>query len=411
MLESLLTDACERVGTPGAVLAIAGPDGDDAVAVGCAAVATGDAMTAEHQFPVMSITKSMTAAVVSDLCRGGQLALEATVRDVLTDVTDVPWTAHVTIDQLLACTGGVPAFHMPDTGEDDRAIDGLVGTLSDVRLVHEPGAMFSYSNTSFGILGAVVEAATGMVFDDVLQERLFGPLGMEASGSWYRAEPAKPIAQHHVLPDGTSFPIGWWKLRSCSAGGTGSVYGTATDIARYGRAHLTRWPELRSPQADFPGPHAGSWGRGWALYGWGGAVFGWDGFGPGAKTFLRVLPEHDTAIALFTNGSNGRDVYRTVVPELLRDRYGLTTSPESWPEGSAASGAGRIVGTYRNGRATVTISGDGDALQLDDFMGRSLPIRPVGGDRYLAPDTFEYPCIELTGDALQYFCSVWMRKT
>jgi hypothetical protein len=43
-------------------------------------------------------------------------------------------------------------------------------------------------------------------------------------------------------------------------------------------------------------------------------------------------------------------------------------------------------------------------------MGRSLLLRPAGSGRFVAPESFEYPTVELDGDALIYFCSVWMRE-
>jgi CubicO group peptidase (beta-lactamase class C family) len=405
--------ACEESGCPGAVVAIADGSGVETHAAGRAAIDRSEEMTADHQFPPMSIVKSMTAALVADMCTGSPLTFDTSVAEVL-GAAHAKWAPNVTIDHLLACTSGLTAFHFPDTGDRDGAVTALVPTLGSVEPMYAPGSRFSYSNTGFMILGAILEAAAGSVFDDLLHDRVLSPLGLQDSGSLYKGEPSLPVTQHFSGPGG-AIAAGWWKLRCGGPGGAGTVYATAADIARYGRAHIERWPELREPRANFPGPHAESWARGWAIYGWGGSVFGWDGFGPGAKTFLRVLPHHDTAIAIFTNGSNGRDVYRAVLPALLRERFGLEMTGETWAPNPASrtdsAEADRIVGRYRNGPAVTTVRHADGGYLLEDYMGRSLPIRAAGQGRFVAPESFEYPTLEFDGDVLTYFCSVWMRET
>ncbi|MDP1793619.1 MAG: serine hydrolase domain-containing protein [Acidimicrobiales bacterium] len=413
MNTELLGAACESANVPGAVVAIATAGDMDVSAWGVASSATSEPFTAAHQFPPMSIVKSMTAALIAGLNRSGDLSLESAVADVLPGVAGDEWAQRVTVDHLLACTGGMSAFHFPDTGETDDAVAKFAETLGDPTLLFAPGTRFSYSNTSFSVLAAIAEAVTGRVYDDLVADSIFRPASMTDSGSWYRREPALPVDQHLVAPDGTVMPIGWWRLRSNGGAGAGTIFTTAADLAQYGRWHVTAWPELRQPQTEFPGPHAEAWGRGWALYGWGAGVFGWDGFAPAGRAFLRVFPEHDAAVALFANGAGGRLVYRDVISAVAREYFGVTPAPETWATDTTEpdrGSAGSIAGTYTNGLATVTITPTGDGYALQDSMGRGFPLRPVGPDRFVTPDEFEYPTVEfIEPDLLSYFCSVWRR--
>jgi CubicO group peptidase (beta-lactamase class C family) len=51
----------------------------------------------------------------------------------------------------------------------------------------EPGSTFSYSNVSMALAGFLIEAKTGIPFDDYCQEKIFDPLQMENTG-WYLAD-------------------------------------------------------------------------------------------------------------------------------------------------------------------------------------------------------------------------------
>ena len=60
-------------------------------------------------------------------------------------------------------------------------LSDMVRKLSEIPLVHEPGQKWTYG-VSTDVLGYLVEVVSGMPFEDFLQSRIFGPLGMEDTG-------------------------------------------------------------------------------------------------------------------------------------------------------------------------------------------------------------------------------------
>jgi CubicO group peptidase (beta-lactamase class C family) len=46
----------------------------------------------------------------------------------------------------------------------------------------EPGSKFEYTNSGYFLLGAILEQVSGEPYERLLQERIFGPLGMKDSG-------------------------------------------------------------------------------------------------------------------------------------------------------------------------------------------------------------------------------------
>jgi CubicO group peptidase (beta-lactamase class C family) len=412
-LKAALENACRQSGVPGAAIAVVDAETAEQAASGLASAATRERLDTGHQFPVMSLAKSMTAAVIVDLASAGNLRLCTPVAELLPELAALSWGGEVTIDHLLGCTGGLPAFHFPDLRDGDDAVSRYPNTMRAVTLLHRPGERFSYSNCAYAVAGSIIEAVTGECFDDVLDREIFKPLGLSNTGSWYRRPPERPVDQHWTAPDGSLVGLDWWRVRSAGGAGAGTLYTTAEDLGRYGVAHLSRWPELREQQVPFPGPHAIGWGRGWALYGWNADVFGWDGFAPGAKTFLRVLPAHGVAVALVTNSSMGRNVYRSVFPTLLRERFGVDMAPEEYPPPRTRiprETADEIIGRYENGGSWCTVSADERDYVLTDSLARAIRVRPVGGGRYVATEFADYPVVDVDGEWLQYFCSLWARE-
>ena len=67
----------------------------------------------------------------------------------------------------------------------------LFGDLPPYR---PPGECFQYSNAGYIVLGLVIEELTGQAYTDVVQERVFDPAGMSASGFFRLDEPVPDVA-------------------------------------------------------------------------------------------------------------------------------------------------------------------------------------------------------------------------
>jgi hypothetical protein len=91
-----------------------------------------------------------------------------------------------------------------------------------------------------------------------------------------------------------------------------------------------------------------SWCLGWARFDWEGErVWGWDGLIAGQRSVLRILPQRRAAIALMTNGSSGRAMYRSLFADLIQASFAITVPHlrlEASPE--AAGDLSRFVGVY-----------------------------------------------------------------
>lgn len=143
---------------------------------------------AHTKFEIGSMTKQFTALLVLQFVSENKIRLDGRITDYL------PYYRHdtgerISIHQLLTHTSGVPDFIRSGAGFIDGpesrrqyqvrefVIDHCSGNLE-----FEPGSKFSYSNSGYFILGAILEEVSKKTYEQLLIERIFQPLGMTESG-------------------------------------------------------------------------------------------------------------------------------------------------------------------------------------------------------------------------------------
>ena len=140
---------------------------------------------ADTKFRLGSITKQFTAALVLQMVEQGKLDLSAPIARYL---PNYPRTTgdRITIHQLLNHTSGIPGYtELPQFGStmrDPKRPEEFLKIFSGLELLFEPGTKFSYNNSAFFVLGAILEKLTGQTYEELLRERIFDPAGMKDSG-------------------------------------------------------------------------------------------------------------------------------------------------------------------------------------------------------------------------------------
>jgi len=226
-------------------------DGDEVTSLAEGVADLDDDRPAEADDPVRiaSISKSVLAVVVLQLVEEGELALDSTVQEILPGLlTTAP--ADVTVEQLLAHTSGMPDYVeqlMPDA---DAAIDGrdavyepeeLVGIAQRLPWVAAPGTTFHYTNAGYTVLGLMVEEVTGESFADLMAERVFEPVGMDATFDPADAAMPEDALQGYMTVDGeridmTEYEPSFWSFGASLVSTVGDV--GAFDAALQGGALL-----------------------------------------------------------------------------------------------------------------------------------------------------------------------------
>ncbi len=403
-LEEGLAELIERHGVPGAQLAVLDGDTVVEVAAGVLSLGTRVPVTTDALFLPGSIGKLYTATLVMMLVEKGKLDLDAPIRTYLPDfqVRDHAARDTVTARDLLSHTSGFDGDRFTDTGRGDDALAAYVAGCADLPQIADPGAIWSYSNSGFSILGRIVEVLHGGTFEDVLRDRLFGPLRLEHTVSFADEAIVRPTAVGHVpdpdAPSGLSVSPTWGLARAFGPMGS-AVVCSAGDVLRFASMHVrgglaadgTRLLDaglaasmLEQQVALVDDSVLGQgWGLGWILDQWGEvAVIGHDGNSIGQNAFMRIAVDEGFGFCLQTNTESALALYRELAAWLFGARLGVGPRPDPQPlDELRVSDPGRYTGSYEREGVSFTIRADDD----DRLLATVTPTHEVARSQQWPP--------------------------
>jgi D-alanyl-D-alanine-carboxypeptidase/D-alanyl-D-alanine-endopeptidase len=212
---------------------------------GVANRATAAPVTADTCFRIASMTNNVTALTILMLRDEGRLSLEAPASDYVPELAGLPLptadSPPIRVRDLLSHTEGF----VTDDPWADRAMRMTPGEFSAFLragglFAQAPGVAMEYSNLGYGVLGRIVTNLCGAPFQQVIAERLLGPLGMTATafdpdavlaatravGYWHRDG---DFGEEPPEPDGEIAAMG-------------GLITTANDYAKYVAFLLDAWP-------------------------------------------------------------------------------------------------------------------------------------------------------------------------
>jgi CubicO group peptidase (beta-lactamase class C family) len=379
-LASRLGELIESHGIPGAQLAVIDDGEIVEAAAGVLSLRTQAPSRPDALFLPGSIGKLYTATLVLMLVGEGKIDLDRSVRTYLPDfrVKDPNAPDIVTVRHLLTHTSGFDGDHFADTGRGDDALERYIAGCKDLPQIAEPGKIWSYSNSSYAILGRIVEVLTGGVFEDVLRDRLFLPLGLQSTVSFADQVIPHPVAVGHVAnpesPEELVVSPTWGLYRAFGPMGS-AVIASAGDVLRFADLHLRggttaggetlidaglvaamQHEEARLVDDSLLG---GAWGLGWNLDQWDGTrVIGHDGNSIGQNAFMRLAPDEGFGFCLQTNVESAISLFREVADWLFGERLGVQSKADPVRrEDSAVTDVDRYAGVYEREGLRVEITG------------------------------------------------------
>ena len=236
--DDLVRTAMSESGVPGAAYAIVRDGRVAHVAALGSAGPDGRPMTTRTPIVIGSVGKSITALAIRQLVEAGAIDLDAPVRRYL------PWFSlagpdaaaeRVTIRSLLEHTSGLstalgqdPRWYAADLS-GEMVVRGLASARADVDV-----GTYAYSNVNYVVLGAVVEAVSGLSYGEFVRTRIFDPLSMSRSFTSLPDAAAAVPAQGHrylfgiALPFDEPYPTGMVAA--------GYQVSTAEDMGRFAAA-------------------------------------------------------------------------------------------------------------------------------------------------------------------------------
>lgn len=139
--------------------------------------------TKDSKFQLASLSKTFTAVAIMKMVQDGQIGLDNTVKDYF---PKFPYDG-VTIRSLLSHRSGLPyyqyEFDLKVRTEkiyptNIQMMDWFGSATPAPKPLNMPDHFFTYNNTNFAVLAAIVEKVSGKSFDEYLREKILLPAGM-----------------------------------------------------------------------------------------------------------------------------------------------------------------------------------------------------------------------------------------
>jgi CubicO group peptidase (beta-lactamase class C family) len=186
---------------------------------------TGRPNTPETPFMLSSVGKMFTAVAIAKLVERKQLSFDSTLGSLLPEYPSAEARDQVTVRHLLTMSSGIPdLFRVPEFWAQVATIKSPTDFwkfFAMSPLQFRPGTQWSYSNSNFLLLGAIIERQTGRAFTSVVEAELFRPLGL--AGTRYEVggspKPALGI-RALLLPAPVQIPLVGFPLGRSPSRGT-----------------------------------------------------------------------------------------------------------------------------------------------------------------------------------------------
>lgn len=381
----------DRLPIPGVAVGVLYGGEEQMAGLGITSVEHPLPVTRDTLYQIGSITKTYLGTLVMRLVEMGKLDLNAPLTTYLPDLKlrDAQATEQATMLHCLTHTGGWDGDYFDDFGRGDDALARMVPALEQLAQLTPLGKVWSYNNAGFYLAGRVIEVVTGKPFEAAIKEYIFDPLELKAS--YFAAEDVITesfVVGHEYLDKKPIVARPWALARTANA--AGGIISNVPDLFRYARFHLgdgtaPNGTRLLSPESlrEMQMPRFGATdpeavGLTWYLREVQGTkIFGHSGGTNGQVTKLQIVPAHNMAFAILTNGGYGTLLINAVSKVILEQYLGIAPSEDKHVEMSAEQ-LQEYVGYYEARADDVDVSvRDGElVLQVTDKGGFPVPSSP-----------------------------------
>lgn len=239
---------------------------------------------------------------------------------------------RLTTRMLLSHTSGFPNWRYIN---QDRKLN----------INFEPGTRYAYSGEGIDLLQLVVETVTKQPLEDLMQDRVFKPFGMNRTSMVWQPQFESDYANGY---DEYGRSMGPERRKIADA--AGSMQTTPRDFARFMIAVMRgdrlsqqtrewmlspqvqifskhQFPTLENETTDENKPIRLSYGLGWGLH-WSpyGEAFFKEGHDEGWRNYTVCFDKSKSGMLIMTNSSNGEGIFKELLETLLKDTF----TPIDW---------------------------------------------------------------------------------
>ncbi len=269
-------------------------------------------------FEIGSISKTFTATLLAYLDQTGQLSVEDTITNYLPDsVAANANLQHITLKQLANHTSGLPRLPInlaltsaqhPSDPYRGYTKEHLYAFLANYQAITPPDSIYQYSNLGFGLLGDILSEVYGKPYDEMVQEIICEPLGLQNTTEHPNVDSQFVASGYNE--SGQETPL--WTFDAFTA--HGSLKSTVPDLLTYAKAHF-KMPETDlenalalTRQFTYFDPPDTDIGLGWHMNIIGGELIYWHNGGTsGSRSYMAFSPDKRVAVVILSNTAESVD--------------------------------------------------------------------------------------------------------
>lgn len=276
---------------------------------------SGKLPTSESLYEIGSITKTFTAAVITQLLVDNDIPVETPVSTLLPREVKILERNGVEIQllHLLNHTSGLPAVPNDilrkgsiENPYRDYSFQMMMDYLNDFELKDTPGEKYEYSNLGYALLGLIVSSQLGVSIDTYIED-IVEALGMDMSGMEISQVLDSELCMGAYTSNGRDGDYFTWNDWAC----IGGLYSNTKDLTKYARFHFKNNSELPqllkvveiNKQETFSNGSV-SLGRAWHLKHSENSVVMWHSGGTGGFTsMIFIEPDQEKALVVLVNNA------------------------------------------------------------------------------------------------------------
>lgn len=409
-LQARVAELLAEYGIPSAAIGVLHDGVITDFAVGVRDISTEEPATPDTIYQCGSMSKTWTALALMQLVDEGKVSLDEPVRTYLPafKVADPEVSAKVTPRHLLNHTNGIEEdYGYP--GEDDDVYERMADNIAGAPQVFPLGYTHGYSAAlGYAILARIMEVIDGKRWDNIMQDRLFAPLGLTSTNSWHEQVDQDRAATGHLIRSLEEGPIvSPLAYLPRAFGPGGNITSTAREVLTMAHIFLNEGKapggtriispenmrEMMESRVPIPDPYMFGpyWALGLIVCDWHGeTVYATDGSTIGQNARLRILPNSNLAISLLTNGGPRESFYKKVFNEILADLGAVTIPGLPKPDPALQLDLSRYEGVYERPGTRYEVEAKDGKLFL------TLALNPMQAQFLGKPERLTYELLPIS---------------
>ncbi|WP_210489273.1 serine hydrolase [Rufibacter aurantiacus] len=280
-------------------------------------------------FPIGSVTKAFTAALLGQLRDKGKLSFEESPLRYIQNLKfyNEQLNRELIVQDLLAMRTGLALHDKAWSGIPVNDRDSLLRRIQYLEPAHKLRGKWNYSNFSYFTLGVIGERLTGKTWEENVESSLFKPLGMNNSSFGIKGlSKTQNVSLGYISTNGKAEEVEYLNLTAMAP--AGGINSNAHDMGNWLLAWVNKGnlvgqqvlpeqyvAEAITPQAvmptgylpdeEFSGMYQAGYGYGWILSDYkghyrvehGGSI---DGF----RASVAFFPNEKIGVVVLTNQAN-----------------------------------------------------------------------------------------------------------